>query len=204
MRSIFERVEYAEYLNSDEWKKKREARKQIDGYKCVLCGRPMDLQVHHLNYYRIFHEDVCRDLVTLCKYHHEEAEEMKRSRMKASKWWYEQQLVDLAEKNAKKALMSSFLDRYKEHDFIYGGNENLCDYSVIRKYLNEMKKTNDYCPGIGEVCDYFRDRKIELIFRLKDQGASPSDVLARGISKKMVYKYWDNKELAEEIVHHSL
>ena len=41
----------------------------IDGYKCVMCGRSASecvLQVHHVTYRNLGHEDVMRDLCTVC------------------------------------------------------------------------------------------------------------------------------------------
>ena len=51
----------------------------MDGFKCARCGYPKALQVHHLNYNNIYHEDVANDLITLCKKCHEKIEDEKRS-----------------------------------------------------------------------------------------------------------------------------
>ena len=66
---------YREYLKSDEWKRKRNRRIEIDGNRCQCCGcrgtmrNPLD--VHHLTYHSIYHEDVDKDLVTLCRSCHQ-------------------------------------------------------------------------------------------------------------------------------------
>lgn len=62
---------YKRYLRSPEWQIKRQQRLEIDGFKCVMCGRPASrcrsgLQIHHVSYARLGHEDVYRDLVSLC------------------------------------------------------------------------------------------------------------------------------------------
>lgn len=67
MRSEF----YTQYIKSEEWEAKKEARKKIDGYRCVCCGRSEDhtkrgLQVHHVTYERLGHENVYTDLCTVC------------------------------------------------------------------------------------------------------------------------------------------
>ena len=72
-------MDYREYLKSDEWQKKRSERLKIDGYKCAKCGFTRALEVHHINYERIFHEDVSRDLITLCKKCHNEIEAQKKA-----------------------------------------------------------------------------------------------------------------------------
>lgn len=67
MRSEF----YTQYIKSDAWEVKKEERKKIDGYRCVCCGRSEDhtrrgLQVHHITYERLGHENVYTDLCTVC------------------------------------------------------------------------------------------------------------------------------------------
>lgn len=44
---------------------------QIDQYRCCMCGRPAEqtkngLQVHHVTYRNLGHENVWKDLATLC------------------------------------------------------------------------------------------------------------------------------------------
>ena len=58
--------EYESYLKSDEWRDKKNRRMKIDGYKCRACGSTHNLQVHHLNYYSVGHEDVWKDIATIC------------------------------------------------------------------------------------------------------------------------------------------
>ena len=62
---------YYDYLNSDEWKNKARARMEIDGYICQGCGTKGNalnmLQVHHLTYQNIYHEDIYHDLVCVCR-----------------------------------------------------------------------------------------------------------------------------------------
>lgn len=58
--------EYQKYLNSKEWKEKRQKRLEIDGYKCACCGSAKSLNVHHTTYERLYGEEM-DDLITLCK-----------------------------------------------------------------------------------------------------------------------------------------
>ena len=67
--------EYSEYLNSREWQAKRALRLAKDEFKCVACGRKNGIQVHHLTYERIFHEDI-EDLMSLCYIHHKIVESL--------------------------------------------------------------------------------------------------------------------------------
>ena len=62
---------YNRYIRSEEWKQTEHERMRIDSYRCVMCGRPSEktkhgLQVHHITYKNLGHEDIMADLVTLC------------------------------------------------------------------------------------------------------------------------------------------
>lgn len=64
-------VEYNQYITSTAWEAKKEERKKVDGYRCVCCGRSEEhtrrgLQVHHITYERLGHENVYTDLCTVC------------------------------------------------------------------------------------------------------------------------------------------
>jgi len=63
---------YADYLQSDEWRKIAQAVKDRDNNACVLCGSTTNIQAHHKTYEHIFKEDEhLEDLITLCNDHHE-------------------------------------------------------------------------------------------------------------------------------------
>lgn len=67
---------YAEYLRSDEWRRRSSQRIKIDGGKCQMCGNTENIHVHHLTYHNIFLENVYTDLVTLCGSCHEAVHRM--------------------------------------------------------------------------------------------------------------------------------
>lgn len=62
--------QYDDYMRSDAWEAKRQQRIEIDGYKCVMCGRPTQtmkkINVHHISYRNLGNENVLTDLCTLC------------------------------------------------------------------------------------------------------------------------------------------
>lgn len=58
---------YLDYIQSEEWAKKAEQRRAIDGHKCAICGSTERLHVHHRHYRTLGNEDVEKDLVTLCE-----------------------------------------------------------------------------------------------------------------------------------------
>lgn len=60
---------YDRYVRSPEWAEKKRQRLEIDGRRCVMCGRgesETGLQVHHISYQNLGAEDVMTDLVTVC------------------------------------------------------------------------------------------------------------------------------------------
>lgn len=63
-------AEYEQYLKSDEWEQKKQERMEIDGFRCVCCGRSVEhcrtMQVHHVTYQRLGRENVLTDLCTVC------------------------------------------------------------------------------------------------------------------------------------------
>jgi 5-methylcytosine-specific restriction endonuclease McrA len=62
---------YQEYLQSDEWKYKRDMMIRLRNYECELCHRsPSDLHVHHKTYENVCNERV-RDLMVVCRKCHE-------------------------------------------------------------------------------------------------------------------------------------
>lgn len=70
-------TQYEQYLTSEKWKKKADQRRRIDKYSCQMCGYWHErLEVHHLSYDRIYHENVYIDLVTLCPDCHEKVHRM--------------------------------------------------------------------------------------------------------------------------------
>jgi len=68
---------YSYYIQSDEWISKREARKELDNYRCVICGSEEILQVHHLHYNNVGDENL-KDLVTVCKSCHQKLHPYKK------------------------------------------------------------------------------------------------------------------------------
>lgn len=69
IKKKWRRVKYKQYLKSPRWKKKRFLVLKRDHFKCTVCGRKRNLNVHHKTYKNIFNEPLC-DLVTVCKVCH--------------------------------------------------------------------------------------------------------------------------------------
>ena len=69
-RGLIDKDGYSEYLLTDHWNEVRKERLKIDRYRCQFCGcegtSANPLVVHHFTYRNLGHEDVWRDLVTVC------------------------------------------------------------------------------------------------------------------------------------------
>lgn len=68
--------DYAKYLMSDHWKETAKKRLEIDGYKCQMCGsygtETNKIQVHHLSYKNLGHENIYTELVSCCSNCHKD------------------------------------------------------------------------------------------------------------------------------------
>jgi hypothetical protein len=71
-RKYISKSDYAKYLKTDAWHKKRKEVLDIRGHKCEEpgCGATTNLQIHHLTYERLYHERIT-DFKVLCREHHE-------------------------------------------------------------------------------------------------------------------------------------
>lgn len=58
---------YAEYIQSAEWRTKRQEALTVHGTKCGVCGSTDRLEVHHLHYRTLFRESARDDLRVLCR-----------------------------------------------------------------------------------------------------------------------------------------
>jgi hypothetical protein len=159
-------MEYGEYLKSEQWQKLRSKRLNIDNYQCQICGRGDDLQVHHITYANIEHEDIYNDLITLCRRCHEDIEAEKTQK---------KQLGDIYHKvkYQKKTMLSiGFAESIKDKDFCYGGNLNLCNYDNIRE-LNTYGLDISVC----DVSHYFAELHYKVVKQLKNKGLSLSEIM---------------------------
>jgi len=58
--------EYGKYLQSKDWKERRDEFRDTWGNKCVCCYSAESLHVHHLNYECLGKETI-KDVILLCK-----------------------------------------------------------------------------------------------------------------------------------------
>lgn len=91
-RVTYNKSKAGDLRNTYRWRKKRDDIKERDNYMCQICKeeflssrariKDKELQVHHITPYKENEELFLDDdnLITLCTYHHEEAEAGKVSR----------------------------------------------------------------------------------------------------------------------------
>lgn len=65
-----EYITYAEYLQTDHWRRIRQAAIWAAGGRCQLCHSEQDLEVHHNNYDCLYHETPA-DVFVMCRRCHE-------------------------------------------------------------------------------------------------------------------------------------
>lgn len=70
--------QWAKYLESDHWKRRRARAVLLAEWACQLCKSTKDLQVHHNTYERLGGE-LDSDLIVLCGYHHKWYHELEES-----------------------------------------------------------------------------------------------------------------------------
>lgn len=200
--------DFIQYYKSDEWQKKRNERIKIDNFRCQKCNSPFNLQVHHLTYKNFKNEDIYNDLITLCDRCHQKIETNKKMFKEIEKENITESRAAQREKDsidrkyAIRNFIFEFVRAYGKHDVLYGGKENLCDIGTIKKYL-DMFERKEFRP-VQDIQTYFRDQKIEYIYKQSLKGAPPDFLLAKGMSPKMVKKYYGNKEECERILKHKL
>jgi hypothetical protein len=86
---------YKKYIQSPEWKKKREKAFEFLGRKCSKCKRTNNLDVHHINYDNLYEERI-NDVVVLCAVCHP-AEDFDRAVAKGYDTWLRNKYGDAAD-----------------------------------------------------------------------------------------------------------
>lgn len=73
-RSMFLEVDYRSFLQSDHWRKiKEKTKKRMHYYgKCKICGSTNNIELHHESYNFVNTDQELRNIVPLCRTHHQE------------------------------------------------------------------------------------------------------------------------------------
>ena len=108
---------YSKYINSYEWRKKANRAKELLGYKCRICGRTENLQVHHIDYSNLYSESVF-DVTILCILCHKNADIRREIETGFDTW---------------------LTKRYGEDAYIYGDDEREWD-----EFIDYISKEDEY------------------------------------------------------------
>ena len=191
--------DYVDYLRSGTWQKLRSKRLQIDGYKCQRCGRPFDLQVHHLYYpVQLGTEDPYRDLITLCDYCHEIIEHQKKEFRED----VHQARMKKAENDRK--LLYKTIRQLACYDLsaVGIGTKDYCNIDTIKADFGPIFDHCDLSLGyVSRVQNYFRNRRYQTILRMIEDGLTPKEIIERTrFSYNMVHKVFNKPETARAIL----
>jgi len=191
--------EYTEYLRSDTWQRLRSERLKIDGYKCQRCGRPFDLQVHHLFYpLELGTEDPYRDLITLCDTCHEIIEHQKKE--------FKDEKRNIFVKRREYELKLIYRTIREKACFDLSavgiGTRDYCNIQVIKEDFGPVLESCDISLGyISRVQRYFRNRRYQIILTMIAGGLTPAEIVRRTkFSYTMVSKVYQNPETAKQIL----
>lgn len=155
------RMDYRQYLQSDEWKEKRRQREIFDNFTCALCHRKITTPIcHHMSYERLGHENIVEDIITLCWACHERFHsnwgKMSEidSRLVPNHWKY----------FSSEATLKFFIEHIKD-DYLLGGTYNMCKSDVINGFIDEFYINHDPARiGIISASDvkyFFVNRRLE-------------------------------------------
>lgn len=191
--------EYVTYLQSETWQRLRSQRLKIDNYKCQRCGRPFDLQVHHLYYPAdLGTEDPYRDLITLCDTCHELVEHQKQAYRKDKKDAVEE------ERKYELRLIYRTIRQLACNDLsaIGVGKRDYCNIAVIKEDFGQILDNQLQMMGyVSRVQGYFRNRRYRIILNMIDTGLTPREICERTrFSWAMVFKVCSKPETAKAIL----
>lgn len=99
---------YLIYLNSPEWKAKREQILKRRGNKCRACKSTENLHLHHITYARLGFE-LPKDLVILCKICHEKVHLLGGGRKGLNRLINPKKVAKRKERNKRKSFVAKML-----------------------------------------------------------------------------------------------
>lgn len=211
----FDISEYKKYLNSDEWKAIAKKVKDRDGNKCAYCLSENNLNVHHLTYKHIYHEDEhLEDLVTLCESHHlgyhfvklleiERDEQIRKEERvqvpyECTAQYYDEMMEQGAE--IENAIKYAYLDK----DYSKDGPLDMCNYEVIdrvvTKWCEEVGFTETQYIGRQHIHDFFMMRRYEFLLKCINQGFTATQIAEKSnFSISWVRRYYKKKFLEDKL-----
>lgn len=187
MNQISVPTEYEAYLQSEQFDKLRQKVLARDGNKCIVCGEADTLQIHHLTYRNIYHEDT-GDLVTLCRRCHAIYHAVDRRRQAVDRYYSLQDQKERAQyisdnkkqERESKAIEEEIKAEYLPKDYCKGGDLDMTSWEVLNPVIAKKCKQHGlrYWSGSKkELQSYFHYRRCEFLLRCMDKGLSYQGVL---------------------------
>lgn len=181
---------YKDYLASDSWKFTRDQRIMADKV-CQICGKPYDLNVHHMTYKNVPYEKM-GDLITVCRTCHMKIESKK------SRSWYDSFHI------VNDLIALQFCKENEQNDLSGGGNLNFCELSTIKKYfLPYLKAHGGFLdqPRTNTIQAYFRNKRYEIILDYLNKGYPEYLCYNQTLfSKNMIHKVYSEPEVARRLL----
>lgn len=179
---------YHDYLQSDDWKHKRDKRIMIDKV-CQICGRPFDLNVHHMTYKNVPFEKM-GDLITVCKNCH--------SKIEAKKYNAGSDSFDIV----NDLIAMQFCQENLSNDLSGRGKIDFCKTEVIKQHFLPYLKQHGGCldrPRSNTIQAFFRDRRYKIIEGFIDRGYPEYICYKQTLfSRAMIHKVYTEYKKQEE------
>lgn len=128
-------MNYNEYLNSPEWKERRNRILKRDRFQCRMCGSGKNLRVHHIHYPEILGTESDEDLITVCDSCHKKIHG--NDLRKRPNW-----RIDIERRKL-------WAHEAKLQDFLYGGERNMCSLPLLKKSLQDFNARNGFALTSG-------------------------------------------------------
>lgn len=177
---------YEIYLGSEQFADLRQKVLRRDHNKCRACGSTENLQVHHLSYRNIYHEEL-DDLVCLCRNCHAAFhavnelqkfyDELHENRAKREAEERQRQFENDRERieSLELEIMEEIKEEYASQDYAKNGDLNMCEWYVLNPIIAAKcaeKGHDGWFSKKIELRNWFLYRRYELLLRCIESGRS--------------------------------
>lgn len=178
------RMDYEDYLKSPEWRQKKKNRLAFDNWQCAFCHAELNehYETHHLNYIRLGHEDIERDIVSVCYTCHKDF----HNRWQKSNYWDQSPISHWKDYSLEDT--AQFCAENLGNDFVFGGDYNLCSSDTICQFIDKYYQEHEADKHLfiyeNDIKLFFRNKRYEVLFNAIEQGEALEDMLDRMFGKK--------------------
>lgn len=187
--------DYDFYINSEEWRQRTQRIRSRDGYRCCICGADnVPLEVHHLTYDRLYHEQD-DDLLTVCHECHE----------KITKSWHSmkdglktrRRYFRCVRNYEYVAGLARYLTAMMPYDISFGGRYVLSRRDDIKAACVEEGIEYRYRIGIQQV--FNRIHVIDVVTQING-GTKQWMLKESGYPKTLINNIKERKQKNDDIV----